>query len=235
MNAPGHPLPSAVEPLLAVVTKEYEGLRKEIDARTDATRTYGWPVILVAFTALAAFKVDNIDWDLILLFIPTAGMTIAALAANASYDMDRISRALAVTEDKIFILTGRPLLTYESRRVYGWGRTRADFYHKRAVIISILYLGFQYWLYAYYLPAREAFAPVAWRVYPGRALVLWGIIVAPLFMFYQNSRRRSALHAEPFFTTLIDEMVRSESLDPTRGRLMYNYGGAGPTPPPETH
>lgn len=104
---------------IQVALKEYDGLRKEIDARTDGTRTYAWPVVLLAGTTLVGWKVA-INLDLVFFLIPLVALIIFVLATNAAYDMDKARKALARVENRIFILSGETLLTHESCRVIEW-------------------------------------------------------------------------------------------------------------------
>src|SRR2546421_10798584 len=99
--------------LISLALKEYDALRKGIDDRLDVTKTYGWPVILLAFGALAGFKSDLITVTDALAFIPAVVFSIAALDANANHDKARVRRALVLIEDRIFILSGQePALCY---------------------------------------------------------------------------------------------------------------------------
>lgn len=104
---------------IQVALKEYDGLRKEIDARTDGTKTYAWPVILLAGTTLAGAKI-GVNPHLVFFLIPLVGMTIFVLATNAAFDMAKARKALARVENRIFVLSGETLLTHESCRVAEW-------------------------------------------------------------------------------------------------------------------
>ena len=203
------------EALLTTVTKEYEGLRKEIDARSDATKAYGWPVVLLVFTVGAGWK-TNIDWNLVLLFIPAIGMTIAALAANASHDIMKARRALAVTENKIYTLTGQPLLSYESWRVSKWTTSRWRGYPLAVTILAAYCLG-EGLLFFWSLPRHEdSFAQVNPRHYPERFAVLCLVLLAPAAICLYNSVGSRKLIDDSLDTDLTR---RIKLRDPANGAL----------------
>ena len=193
------------EALLTTLTKEYEGLRKEIDARTDATKAYGWPVVLLVFTVIASWK-TNIDWNLVLLFIPAIGMTIVALAANASHDIMKARRALALTENKIYTLTGQPILSHESWRVSVW-RKRWWRGFPRAVAISAAYVLGECLLFFWSLPRHTvSFREVKPASYPERAIVLFLVLLTPVGIYLYNSRGSDRLISESLDTCLIKQI-----------------------------
>ncbi|MBD0256750.1 MAG: hypothetical protein ICV83_13610 [Cytophagales bacterium] len=140
---------------IQIALKEYEGLRKEIDARTDGTKTYAWPVILLGAGTLAGWKMD-INLDVVLFLIPTMVMTILTLAANASYDMDKARKALARVENRIFLLSGETLLTHESCRVIEW---QENAWKRLAIlfVVPLAYLASVCFLY-YFLKINSSLA-----------------------------------------------------------------------------
>src|SRR5688500_8118479 len=104
-----------IKRLTDLAVREYDALRKGIDDRMDVTKTYGWPVVIVSIGALAGFKSDLIDSTTVLTFIPALVFTVAALDANANHDKARVRRALALVEDRLFILSNcEPGICHES-------------------------------------------------------------------------------------------------------------------------
>ena len=130
-----------------LMLREYDALRKEIDARTDATRTYGWPVIALAFAGVFGWKGDFAKTiDILILLAPAVAMTIAGLAANANYAIDKARLALARIEYRVFQVTGAAPLRHETEAVSRWtspGRQLGV-----AVAASILYGLVEAWLFS---------------------------------------------------------------------------------------
>ena len=133
------------EKAVDLMLREYDALRKEIDARTDATRTYGWPVIALVFAGVFGWKGDFAKTiDLLILLAPAVAMTIAGLAANANYAIDKARLALARIEYRVFEVTGAAPLRYETEAVSRWtspGTTLGV-----AVAAAILYGLVEVWL-----------------------------------------------------------------------------------------
>ena len=102
--------------LVDVVLNEYDSIRKEIDARTDATKTYGWQVILLAVGTFAGWK-TTLNIDLVFFLLPAVVMFIISLGTNAGHDMDKARVSLARIENRVYKLTDHILLSNESCRL----------------------------------------------------------------------------------------------------------------------
>jgi len=187
-----------------VVLKEYDGLRKEIDARTDATKTYGWPVVILAFGAILGWK-PGLDINIALLFIPAVVMTIFALTANANHDMDKARKAIALIEDRVFILAAKPLLCHESFRVSQWRKDQWKWLTLR-FIPAVVYVIIEWWLYTE-LPADSRSIVNS----PSRKGLLVGTLSAPLLLYLVNTIFRYRLHRQLFFTSLLNEINNKKS------------------------
>src|SRR5205085_6636402 len=118
--------------LINLALKEYDALRRGIDDRADVTKTYGWPVVLLSLGAIASLKTDLISVSTALAFIPAVVFSIAALDANANHDKARARRALALVEDRLYILSGEAALCHESTALMKC-RSRASKQLKQAV------------------------------------------------------------------------------------------------------
>ena len=135
------------EKAVDLMLREYDALRKEIDARTDATRTYGWPVIALVFAGVFGLRdVLANTLDILILFAPAVAMTIAGLAANANYAIDKARLALARIEYRVFEVTGAAPLRHETEAVSQWRSPGTQL--GVAVAASILYGLVEVWLFS---------------------------------------------------------------------------------------
>lgn len=204
----------ARETLINTALKEYEALRKEIDARTDATRNYGWPVIAVAFGATALFKAGGLDDNVMkvaLVLIPAVGMTIAALAANAQYDMNRARRGIADLEERIFKLSLRDevALCHETCRVARW-EDKAEKEYGNARKWAAGYACLEAFLWLTLLPLPSSWGGVSLPL----TAILLGVLGAPLVIFIRNSRLDYDLRKEPYASDLLDHIRRFSTASP---------------------
>lgn len=174
--------------LLPAVLKEYESLRKEIEARTDATRTYGWPVVVLVGGVVAGWKTGFV-LDVVLVFVPVVGMTIAALAANANYTIDRTRVALAHAEQRVNDLAGTVVMEEELRQVRGWG-ARDDRWLALAWVATLAYSILELFLLWNLSPGSTA-----WSLNRGIVAVL--VIAAPAVIYMYNSIVRFNLRQKP--------------------------------------
>lgn len=190
--------------LIEVALKEYDGLRKEIDARTDATRAYGWPVIIVGVGAVAGFRTDAIDERLAVMFVPAAGMTIAALAANANLAIFKARWSLALVEDRIYVLAGKrppPPLCNESRNVGFWPEVKK---FKTLRLLSLLLSVAATALYFGLLSLLGMQLRRGGGINKTRTFVLCGVLAAPAIFLLYNSIKLYWLRGRTLTTDLMD-------------------------------
>ncbi|HWS89229.1 MAG TPA: hypothetical protein VN282_19810 [Pyrinomonadaceae bacterium] len=204
---------------ITTALKEYEALRKEIEARTDKTKTYGWPVILVALGAAASMKPDLLNLNLALMFVPAVPMTIAALAANANQDTDKARKAIALVEDRIYILSGKPLLCHHTMKLLRWeekapGRFRVAVFVTAAYLAGIIALGIN-------------LLPKINDIDASGAFLLYGVLLSPVSFFFYNSVKSYRLHLNPFRTLLLDALREGEDATYAKGRLVYQTTVSG--------
>jgi catechol 2,3-dioxygenase-like lactoylglutathione lyase family enzyme len=181
---------------IAVVLKEYEGLRKEIDARTDATRMYGWPVIILVVGAMASWKTEFARvFDIALLFMPAVGMTIAALGANANYAIDKTRVALARIEERVFDISGQVLLDHESRAIARWHRYAWRWF-SAAIVASVLYVWAEWWLFTEIPEESWGSKETDANVITMRKSLVVAILGAPVAIYLYNAVKMFRLRKE---------------------------------------
>lgn len=209
--------------LADLAVKEYDSLRKEIEARADATRTYGWPVILLAFGAIAGFKPELIDINSALTFIPTVAITIAALDANARHEKVKFSRSIALVEDRVFLLSGAPVLCHETVELRR-ERRRAGRQVAKAVAFSLVYAAVESYVSLALLPRRGT-------VNAARTLLFFGVVVTPLILYVYSLVMVYNLYKAPLRTCLLAHIEAHKPLPPDGARLIYDTDKD--LPPPE--
>jgi len=188
------------EDKISIVLKEYEALRKEIDARTDATKNYGWPVIAVTFAAIVGWKPENIDFNIAVLLAPVIAMTIYALAANANYSIDKAREGLALVEDRIFdISTPQVLICYESLKVKDWKDDAEQWLHV-GLLAPIAYIIFE--LYLFIRLPKDSWSKV--KSYPAAVFLLLGVLIVPLAIYLINTFMRYRIRSHAPCTKLME-------------------------------
>lgn len=190
------------ETKIPVVLKEYEALRKEIDARTDATKNYGWPVVAVAFAAIVGWKSDNFDFNIASILAPVIAMTIYALAANANHSIDRARVDIALVEDRIFALSGsQVLICSESLRLKGWREDSAKRWLLEGVLPIIIYIIVEV---CFFLLLPKASWDKIWsNDFPSGFFLLLGVILAPLVIYFLNTVMRYRVRSKAPCTELM--------------------------------
>ena len=113
--------------------------RHEIEIRTDATKAYGWPVIVSSVAIIvAAGRFGSLTTVLAIIpfLVPLIGMTILALDANAHLAMDRTHRELAKIEQRIAVCNSeKPILVTETERIKEWKK----FWHRLWFLILTIF------------------------------------------------------------------------------------------------
>lgn len=202
--------PTMTPHLISAALKEYDALRREIEVRTDATRAYGWPVILFVAGGVAGIKSFDVPPDLALMVIPAGAMTIFALTANASLAMEKARKGLAEVENRIYIISDKPetpSLCHESGRVSGWGNASEN---KRRFLWAIA-ATFIYGLLIVSLGWRLRPEDGTWwgllsKIDWTRSTILYGVMAAPAAFFLYNCVGLRRLRKHRPQTCLINSM-----------------------------
>ncbi len=206
---------ATAEQLISVALKEYDALRKGIDERADVTKIYGWPVVLLSFGAIAGLKTDIVSVNTALTFIPAVVFTIASLDANANHDKARARRALALVEDKIFILAGEPVLCHESKAFIKC-RDRAAKQLRNAVALTFIY-GLVETFVALNL-LRPRWDMIVWS----RTFLFISVLAVPALLLLYSSYGIYKIFSTPLSTLLLNHIEESKRLEPDGERLLYN-------------
>jgi len=202
--------------LITVVLKEYDALRKGIDDRLDVTRIYGWPVVLLSFGAIAGLKSELVSLTIALSLIPAIVLSIAALDANANHDKARARRALALVEDKIFILAGnQPLLSHESK-VFLKCRDEGSSYFRRALGYSLFYAVVEAIVSLSLL--RPQWGLVDWS----RSFLFVSVLLIPPALLLYSAYGVYRTYTKPLVTRLMSHIENSMSLESDGNHLLYN-------------
>src|SRR2546421_13073773 len=189
--------------LISLALKEYDALRKGIDDRLDVTKTYGWPVVLLSFGAIAGLKSDLVTVPTALTFIPAVVFSIAALDFNANHDKARARRALALVEDRIFILSDeQPALCHESRAFLKC-RARAANQLKQAVVYAIIYASVE--IITSLLLLQPRFGLIDWT----RTFLFVSVLTIPALILLYSSYGIYKVFTTPFSTLLLRHIQSS--------------------------
>src|SRR3712207_1942104 len=100
-----------------IVLKEYDTLRKEIGDRLDVPKLYVTPLLIVSLAGFFGWK-SNIPIDLALMFALAILLTFLSFAVHSWHALHSLSAQVAMIEDKVFRISGEPLLTHETQMVY---------------------------------------------------------------------------------------------------------------------
>jgi hypothetical protein len=203
------------EQLISVALKEYDALRKGIDDRADVTKIYGWPVVLLAFGAIAGLKTDFVSLETALTFIPAVVFSIAALDANANHDKARARRALTLVEDRIFILTGEPALCHESRSFLKC-RSRMEKQWRGYLALTLIYGLIEGFVSIQLL--RPQWELIVWS----RTLLFVAVLSAPALLLLYSAHGSYKIFTAPLSTLLLEHIEDSKFAEPDGQRLLYN-------------
>ena len=202
--------------LTELALKEYDALRKGIDDRMDVTKTYGWPVVIVSIGALAGFKSDLIDSTTVLTFIPALVFTVAALDANANHDKSRVRRALALVEDRIFILSNcEPVICHESISFLKC-KARAAKGLRQALAYTLIYAVIETAIS--FLLLRPTLASINWT----RTFLFFAVLCVPAAILVYSSYGIYRIFTAPLETLLIQHIQSNRTLPPDGVRLVYD-------------
>ena len=212
--------PKRAEYLTNLALKEYDALRKEIDARADNTKTFGWPVVALALGAGLGFKFEVVSVDTALTFVPAVGMAVVALHYNSDHDKLSARRALALVEDKVFGYSGEPVLSRETTALLRERRRAA-----REWLVAIL---------AVSLYAVTEFV-VCWTLLPKgdtrwtRTLLFVLVLTLPAAITLYSSFGIRRLLSEEFNTCLVEHMRRAGDSPHGAGQTDTDSGRAAET------
>jgi hypothetical protein len=101
-----------------IILKEYDTLRKELADRLDIAKVYIIPLLIVSLAGFFGWK-SNLSINLALMFALAVLLTFLSFAVNSWHDYHDLSARIAIIEDKVFQISGEPLLTHETHMVYG--------------------------------------------------------------------------------------------------------------------
>jgi hypothetical protein len=207
--------PGKTKQLTDLALKEYDALRKGIDDRSDVTKTYGWPVVLLSFGAIAGLKSDLVSVNSALTLIPAVVFTVAALDANARHDVARIRRALALVEDRIFILVGEAALCRESKALLKC-RKKGSRQLKQAVAYTIFYVLIETGVCLLLLKPKLAL--IDWT----RSFLFFSVLSIPAILLLYSSYGTYRISTAPLWTELIAYIERSRNLKSDGSQLLYD-------------
>jgi hypothetical protein len=201
--------------LISLALKEYDALRKGIDDRLDVTKTYGWPVVLLSFGAIAGLKSDLVSVSTALTFLPAVVFSIAALDANANHDKARTRRALATVEDRIFILSGEPAFCHESKVLIKC-RDQGTKQLWQAVAYTTVYALVETIICLRLLqPKLES---IDWT----RTFLFFSVLAIPALLLLYSSYGTYKVYSAPLSTLLIKCIEESKDLKGDMTRLLYD-------------
>jgi hypothetical protein len=99
-----------------IILKEYDTLRKELSDRLDFAKIYITPLLIVSLAGFFGWK-SNLSINLALMFALAVLLTFLSFAVNSWHAFHSLSARIAIIEDKVFQISGEPLLTHETRMV----------------------------------------------------------------------------------------------------------------------
>jgi hypothetical protein len=190
---------------LTIVLKEYDAIRKEVDENTDSLKTRVFPILLALIGGFLAWG-GKIPLDVAVLFIPTIIVMTFANVVNSFYLLDRAGRWIASVEDKVFKVSGLPLLTHETELAYQRSQQRAWTWPLRGIIICALYWACEWYLYSNISQGvKNSIAN-----YPAYRYVILSVIVLPSlhYLFYCMEIYR--MRKVPFSSSLLDWLINSK-------------------------
>lgn len=100
-----------------VILKEYDTLRKELADRLDVPKLYVTPLLIVSLAGFFGWK-SNIPVDLALMFAVAILLTFLSFALHSWHALHSLSAQIAIVEDKVFQISGGPLLTHETTMIH---------------------------------------------------------------------------------------------------------------------
>lgn len=207
--------PESRKQLISIALREYDALRKGIDDRLDVTKTYGWPVVLVAVGAIAGLKSELVNVNTALAFVPAIVFSIAALDANANHDKARARRALALVEDRIFILAEREAaMCYESMAFLKC-KARALTQLKSAIAYTLLYALIE--IVTCLLLLRPNVSSIDWR-----SFLMFSVLSIPAVILIYSSYGIYRIFTAPLSTLLLTHILESKTANADGTRLLYN-------------
>ncbi|PYP82440.1 MAG: hypothetical protein DMF61_26345 [Blastocatellia bacterium AA13] len=192
-----------------IALKEYDSLRKEIDDRLNAPKLYFVPLLFVFFGGVLGWKAEA-PRDLILLFVIPILVTFLSFVINAGYYIHRAGKRIARIEDKVFKLSGLPLLTHETETILDRQKLPLWLSIAGQIAVMVFYIAIEVLLFfALGIKASGQLANNS-----GRLIVLVVLLALPLLLFSVSGIRLITTHRDilAFESKLLSEL-KSKGLD----------------------
>lgn len=180
-----------------LLLKEYDTVRREIDNKLNTFQLRSLPVVLVVLGALFGWK-STFDIEVIPLLVVPVAMVLISISTSSWFYIYRAGRWLAVIEDRVFAVTGRPLLTHETELLMQRQRRGPWKWAASGLVMLLAYILLESGLFWTLTPASRELMLREWM------WVLLGLllVVAPALRTFWDCRKIYALFAEPLSSTL---------------------------------
>jgi hypothetical protein len=188
---------------IAIVLKEYDALRKEIDDRLNAPKLYFVPLLFVFLGGVLGWKAE-LPIDLVLLFILPVLLTFLSFAVNAGYYVQRAGKQIAKIEDKVFRLSGLSLLTHESEIIHHRQQLPTWGLPLLSAITGAFYILIEARLFYEFDSVRNN----QFAIFFGRKFILISLLAIPLMLFWFSAIRLAYLQRSllSFRSKLLDDL-----------------------------
>ena len=177
-----------------IILKEYETLRKELADRLDFAKIYITPLLIVSLAGFFGWK-SNLSINLALMFALAVLLTFLSFAVNSWHAFHSLSARIAIIEDKVFQISGEPLLTHETYMVYG--RKKKPFFRLLSlgwILSCTCYVAIEVFLYnelrnePQIIIAGHAARTFILLLFIALPLVLFGYLGGRLVFLHRNLR-----------------------------------------------
>jgi hypothetical protein len=189
---------------LDIVMKEYDALRREIDNRTDSFRTHGVPAVTVAVAAVVGVR-SNIPPDALLALLPSVGLLILTISVTAWLYLDRVGRRLAVVEDRVYQISGEPLLTHETELILD-RQIQPITWPKGAFVLSAIYVAVE----AALLLSMGSATKIYFAQHLSNLMLLLTLIAVPPAKLIADTLRMYGLRRQGLDGSKLYELLRRE-------------------------
>jgi hypothetical protein len=132
---------------LAIVLKEYESLRKQVDQGSAFMQSLVIPIAVALAGAMIGWQ-NKIPPELAILTVPVLLMCGLAAAQHGEAYVEHCGQMLADVEDRVFQMSGLPLLWHETKLAAKRKAAGARGWWSAVVLLSTAYLGCEVWLWS---------------------------------------------------------------------------------------
>jgi protein-disulfide isomerase-like protein with CxxC motif len=184
-----------VKDQLSVVLKEYDALRKQVDQGSAFMQGLVIPISVALGGTMIGWQ-GKIPPELAILAVPVLVMGGLAAAQNGEAYTEESGQMLAGVENRVFQMTGMPLLCHETRLAAKRKAAGGGGWWCAVVLISATYTICELWLWsalgdrAFYGVSKDLRTVAVVAVVAAAAPILSGVVMAIRF---QRSRRKWAL------------------------------------------